>query len=132
MREIRFPTILLLNKVFMERSLSKKDLMHGSRILKEASAVQLSEPLLNCGPRIVSHRVNAAREGYVHEDECIGGGVGGHPEEEVLGDLGHGELEGDGGEEDAVKDGEALQQVGKAWLKLHILLVQGPNADDVS
>ena len=85
-----------------------------------------------CGPKLVSHRVNAASERDVHEDECVGGGVGGHPEEEVVRDLGHGELEGDGGEEDAVKDGEALQQVGKAWLKLHILLVQRPNADDVT
>ena len=52
----------------------------------------------------------------MHEDECVGCGVGSHPEEVVLGQLGHGELEGDAGEEDAVKDGEALQQVCKAWL----------------
>ena len=52
----------------------------------------------------------------MHEDECVGGGVGGHPQEVVLGQLGHGELEGDTDEEDAVEDGEALQQVCKAWL----------------
>ena len=69
-----------------------------------------------CGPKLVSHRVNAASERDVHEDECVGGGVGGHPQEVVLGQLGHGELEGDTDEEDAVEDGEALQQVCKAWL----------------
>ena len=68
----------------------------------------------------------------MHEDECVGCGVGSDPEEVVLGQLGHGELEGDAGEEDAVKDGEALQQVCKAWLQLNILLVQGPNADNIT
>ena len=52
----------------------------------------------------------------MHEDECEGGGVGGDPEQVVIGELGHGELEGDTDEEDAVEDGEALQQVCKAWL----------------
>ena len=85
-----------------------------------------------CGPKLVSHRVNAASERDVHEDECVGGGVGGHPEEVVLGKLGHGELEGDAGEEDAVKNGEALQQVCEAWFELYILLVQRPNADNVT
>ena len=80
----------------------------------------------------MSHRVNAASEGDVHEDEGVGCGVGGDPEEVVLGELGHGELEGDTGEEDAVEDGEALEQVSKAWLQLHVLLVQRPNTDNVA
>ena len=68
----------------------------------------------------------------MHEDQGVGGGVGGDPEQEVLRQLGQGELEGDAGEEDAVKNGEALQQVCEAWLELYILLVQRPNADNVT
>ena len=68
----------------------------------------------------------------MHEDQGVGGGVGGDPEQEVLRQLGQGELEGDAGEEDAVKDGEAFQQVGKAGLQLDILLGQRPHADDVT
>ena len=68
----------------------------------------------------------------MHEDECVWGGVGGHPQEVVLRQLRHGKLEGDAGEEDAVEDGEALQQVGKAGLQLDILLGQRPHADDVT
>ena len=68
----------------------------------------------------------------MHEDECVWGGVGGHPQEVVLRQLRHGKLESDTGEEDAVKNGEALQQVCEAWLELYILLVQRPNADNVT
>ena len=52
----------------------------------------------------------------MHEYECVGGGVGGDPEEEVVRDLGHGELEGDRGEEDAVKDFLIAQHLFQKYL----------------
>ena len=46
----------------------------------------------------------------------------------MLREGGQGVLQHEAGEEDGVEDGEAVEQVGKSPLQLHILLVQCPHA----
>ena len=80
----------------------------------------------------VSNRVDAAGEGEVEEDEGVGSEVGEDPEEVELGEAGQGELGHHAHEEDGVEDGEALEEVGEAGLELHVLLVEGPDTQEVA
>ena len=68
----------------------------------------------------------------MYEGEGVGGGVGEHPQHVLLRQLGQRELQEDADQEYAVKDGQALEEVGKAWLQLNILLVQRPHTNQVS
>ena len=80
----------------------------------------------------VSNRVDTAGEREVEEDEGVGREVGEDPEEVELGDAGQGELGHHAHQEDGVEDGEALEEVGEARLQLHVLLVEGPDTQEVA
>ena len=80
----------------------------------------------------VSNRVDTAGEREVEEDEGVGREVGEDPEEVELGEAGQGELGHHAHQEDGVEDGEALEEVGEARLQLHVLLVEGPDTQEVA
>ena len=80
----------------------------------------------------VSNRVDTAGEREVEEDEGVGREVGEDPEEVELGEAGQGELGHHAHQEDGVEDGEALEEVGEAGLQLHVLLVEGPDTQEVA
>ena len=93
---------------------------------------RLSRVRCRVSVRVAAHRVHAAREGDVDEWQGVGGDVGEHPGEVQLRQAGQGVLQQDAGQEDQVKHGQALEQVGEGRLELNILLGEGPHTQHVS